>query len=198
MIDKKAFELIKEKHGRHASWAVWADEGNRPTENVGDLSLFDLRKNPRLLNQLNPKFVLVGLNISRPLQFPFGNFHDGRKQSKDYKLRYALKSTALWGAYMTDVIKDFEQTVAGEVMAYLRRNKSFEKANLESFEAELRDLRATNATIIALGGDAFALLTRNLNARYPVFKVPHYSAYGSKEAYRANVVNILKSKGLHS
>ena len=44
------------------------------------------------------------------------------------------------GAYMTDIIKDFEQKAPGKMMAYLRNNKRFEKENLELFKTELKDL----------------------------------------------------------
>ena len=45
MVDKEHFELIKKKYGHYASWAIWADEGETPKSNVGDLNIFDLEKN---------------------------------------------------------------------------------------------------------------------------------------------------------
>jgi hypothetical protein len=41
---------------------------------MGDISFFE---DPReeLLATLNPEVILVGLNISRPIQRPFANFH---------------------------------------------------------------------------------------------------------------------------
>jgi hypothetical protein len=193
MIEKSRFNLIKEKHGHYASWAVWGAEGARPKDNVGDLTIFEPNQIDTLLNQLNPNFVLVGLNISRPIQFPLGNFHDGRPGSMDYKIRYALKNTVLWGAYMTDVIKDFEQKAAGKMMAYLRKNKAFERTNLELFETELKDLGVGKLTLIAFGGDAFQVLNRNLGGTYAISRVPHYSAYARKEIYREQIAAIIKS-----
>jgi hypothetical protein len=101
MIDQARFELIKEKYGHYASWAVWTDGKSKPKENVGELGVFEIDNNTALLKQLDPNVVLIGLNISRRVQFPLGNFHDGRPGSMDYKIRYALKGTTLWGAYMT-------------------------------------------------------------------------------------------------
>ena len=41
MMDQKRFQFIKEKYGLHASWAVWAKEGDTPKSNMGDLSFFE-------------------------------------------------------------------------------------------------------------------------------------------------------------
>jgi hypothetical protein len=193
MIDRDKFELIKEKYGHYASWAVWADGTHKPKENVGDLSLFETTEHYGLLKQLNPNVVLVGLNISRRIQSALGNFHDGRPSSMDYKIRYALKGTVLWGAYMTDIIKDFEQKASGKMMAYLRKNRSFEKDNLELFENELRDLGVKEPTLIAFGKDAFQILNRNLGRNYDIWRVPHYSNYTRKEIYREEIASIIRN-----
>jgi hypothetical protein len=193
MTDHSTFTNIKQKHGHYASWAVWAD-GAKPKENVGDLSIFDVQEGDTLLQQLNPHIVLVALNISRPIESPFGNFHDKRPGSQDYKIRYALKGTSLWGAYMTDIIKDFEQKAAGRMMAYLRQNKSFEHENIASFEAEIKDLGASRPTLIAFGGDAYRILYRNLHGLYDIVKVTHYSHYMSKEAYREAIAGVMTSR----
>jgi hypothetical protein len=41
MIDKDKFEFIKQKYGYLSSWAIWADEDEKPKSNVGDLSVFE-------------------------------------------------------------------------------------------------------------------------------------------------------------
>jgi hypothetical protein len=194
MIDHAKFMLIKEKYGHYASWAVWAEGAGKPKDNIGDLSIFEIEENAGLLRQLKPEVVLVGLNISRGIRFPLGNFHDGRSHSMDYKLRYALKGTSLWGAYMTDIIKDFEQKAPGKMMAYLRSEKSFEKDNVEQFREELRDLGVGQPSLIAFGEDAFKVLSRNLGEHYDVWKMPHYSNYGSKEKYREQIGSIIESQ----
>lgn len=198
MIDQAKFRLIKENYGDYASWAVWADGTNKPKENVGDLSIFESNEEHALLRQLNPSIVFVGLNISRRIQFALGNFHDGRASSMDYKIRYALKGTPLWGAYMTDIIKDFEQRASGKMMAYLRKNEDFEKDNLRLFEAELRDLGVNQPILIALGRDAFQILNRNLGRNYDIWRVPHYSNYTSKEIYREQIAAIIQSQSNRS
>jgi len=162
IIDKQKFEFITKKYGYHSSWAVWADEGEKPKDNIGDLSVFDLGKNPNLLKILNPNIIFVGLNISRPLEKRLGNFHDSRPQGMDYKIRYALKNSPYYGAYMTDIIKDFEQKGCGQVMSYLRRNKEFEAQNIERFRVEIADLQVANPKIIAFGNDAYKIFSDHL------------------------------------
>jgi hypothetical protein len=140
---------------------------------------------------LNPDVVLVGLNISRPIERAFGNFHDPRPRGMDYKLRYALRGTPLWGGYLTDAIKDFEQKASGRVMAYLRANPDFERENLRALRAELHDLESSSPTIWALGASAFLILQRGLGEEYEIRRLPHYSNYGGTEGYRAQVLTII-------
>ncbi len=188
MLDKKQFALIKEKYGYWASWAIWAAEGETPKSNVGDLSVFDSED---VLAHLKPDIILVGLNISRgDIKFPLANFHGARSEATDYKIRYALKDTPLWGGYMTDIIKDFEQKSSGKVVSYLRANKSFEEENVRIFRDEIRDLGVTSPTIISFGRDTHSILSRHLQDEYNLLKVPHYANYTSKEKYREEVSSI--------
>ena len=72
MVTKDKFEFIKEKYGHWTSWAIWANAGDTPKSNVGDLSIFS---GDDFLTQLNSEVVLVGLNISRgDIKFPLANF----------------------------------------------------------------------------------------------------------------------------
>ena len=121
---------MTKKYGHYASWAIWADTGLKPKSNVGDLSIFDMELNSNIIERLRPDIIMVGLNISRPIEFTFGNFHDRRSQSQDYKIRYAFKGTKFYGAYMTDIIKDFEQVISGNVISYLKSNPDFENLNI--------------------------------------------------------------------
>jgi len=56
---------------------------------------------------------------------PFGNFHPDYSTAHDYKLRYALKETPLWGAYIKDIINAFEQKASEKLMSYLRKHPEF-------------------------------------------------------------------------
>lgn len=80
-----------------------------PKSNCGEMSIFDLSQNPKFLETVNPNVIMVGSNFSRTIEKKaFINFHDKRPQGQDYKIRYALRDTDFYGAYMTDIIKDFE------------------------------------------------------------------------------------------
>jgi hypothetical protein len=185
MITRAKFELLKEKYGHWISWAIWAEAGDTPKSNVGDLSIFT---GDNFLEQLHPEVVLVGLNISRgDIKYPLANFHDARSEATDYKIRYALKDSPFWGGYMTDIIKDFNEKESGKMAAYLRANKEFELNNVDIFREELKNLGSINPTIVAFGNEAYSILFRNLSDQYKILKVPHYANYTSKEKYREEV-----------
>ena len=193
MISQNQFNFIKSKYQYWSSWAIWADQGDTPKSNVGDLSVLDPNTNPKLLPTLNPNIALVALNISRgDITLPFGNFHDARSEATDYKIRYATNDTPLWGAYMTDIIKDFEEKISGKVKSYLRENRDFEKENVDFFVQELSDIGATNPTLIAFGNESYDILKRNLNNEFKIHKIPHYANYSSKEKYRMQINEVMK------
>jgi len=192
-IDQKKFDFIKKKYAYCSSWAVWVDKWDKPKDNMGDLTILDTNKNQDLLKQLKPNIILCGLNISRgDIKYPLANFHDKRPEAMDFKIRYALKDSPYWGAYMTDIIKDFEQKVSGKVTSYLRENRDFEKENVEKFKEEIYDLGVKNPLIIAFGDVTYNILYRNFKNIYKIIKIPHYSHFISKENYRLKVKSILK------
>ena len=139
--------------------------------------MLDPNTNPKLLPTLNPNIALVALNISRgDITLPFGNFHDARSEATDYKIRYATNDTPLWGAYMTDIIKDFEEKISGKVKSYLRENRDFEKENVDFFVQELSDIGATNPTLIAFGNESYDILKRNLNNEFKISRDELFSS----------------------
>jgi len=190
MLYKDQYLKIAKKYGHYASWALWSDAGEKPKSNIGDISMFDISKNPNILEQLNPNIIMCGLNISRKIEYTFGNFHDGRPQAQDYKIRYAFKNSKYNGAYMTDIIKDFEHVVSGTVITYLKNNSAFVKQNLAIFEQELMDLKSVNPLVIAFGNHAFNILEKHFKKKYHIVRLPHYSMHISKEDYKA-IVNKL-------
>jgi len=190
VITRVQFEFTKSKYGLQASWAVWADEGDTPKSNMGDLSIFE---RDETLSKLNPNIVLVALNVSLDgvVLKPFQNFHG--KIGGAYKIRYALKDTPLWGAYMTDVIKDFPEKESGKVASYLRENRELEEKNIQRFRQELIDIGATDPILIAFGNETYDILQKNLRDEFQIFKVTHYSHYISKEKYREHILESLKT-----
>jgi hypothetical protein len=187
-IDK--YDKIKENYGDVSSWALWTERAVNTKSKSGmeDVSFFE---NPsrETLDSLNPNIILVGLNISEKIPRTFGNFHSDK--ANDYRLRFALQGTMFRGAYMTDVIKSYEEKISGNLIKYLSKNKNFEKENVETFEQELKDIGSQNPIIVALGDHAYKILKRNLKDRYIIHKVPHYSAYQIKlDSFRTRFTNL--------
>ena len=189
MIDPTRFELIKRKHGTYGSWAVWAQCSGAPKSNMGNLDILDERANPALLNTLNPRVVMVGLNISRGFHEPFRNFHDPSPSANDFKIRYAFLNTEFWGAYMTDVIKGFVEPVSGTLINHLRKNPEVIGDHIGTLRAELLDLGSPRPVILAFGGAAHALIAANLSTdEYShLVHLTHYAHRISKEKYRDTV-----------
>jgi hypothetical protein len=191
MITPEAFNTIKTNFGHYASWAVWADQGDTPKSNIDDLSVLELEKNPALLKILRSDLIFLGLNISRPIERPLGNFHDPRAMATDFKIRYALRDTSYWGGYMTDIIKDFEEKASGKMMKYLGTDPTFEKENIEILRSEIGELGCSAPLIVAFGRDAEVIARRNLGKEFKICRIPHYANYTSKEKYREQVLDIL-------
>lgn len=200
MITLEKFNYIKEKHGHYASWAIWANQGDKPKSNIGDLSVLDPAKNENLLSQLKPNVIFVGLNISRRIEIPLANFHSSNPRATDFKIRFAFKNSPYWGGYMTDIIKDFEERVSGKVEKYLREHKEFERQKVKEFCQELTNIGAINPTLIAFGKVTFKVLKRNpeilktnLNGEFKIRGIYHYAYWRvNKENYRAHVRSICR------
>ncbi|MDR2481134.1 MAG: hypothetical protein LBD07_02435 [Spirochaetaceae bacterium] len=190
------FKRIKEKHGKYASWAVWADAGSTPKSNVDDLSIFDIEKNPQILEKLNQNIILVGLNCAdSPLgKEAFSNFHPKSSTANDFKIRYAFKGTEYWGAYMTDIIKGCHITEQEKLEKYLKEHPEVVTKNIEIFKQELLDIESKEPLLIAFGGDVYDLLKNHgfVNA----YKITHYSYHyegmSDKDAYRMKVLEQLR------
>jgi hypothetical protein len=189
-MDQKKFNFIKEKYGLLASWAVWAEAGDKPKSNMGDLSIFD---DPDVINSLNENIIFVALNISRgSIKIPLANFHDSSPRAQDFKTRFALKDTPYWGGYMTDIIKNYSEIDSAKIPSYLRDNPAVELDNIRVFEEELADLGAQNPLIVSFGVATYKILKKNFADKYKIVKIPHYAHQISKEDYRNDVSTILK------
>lgn len=191
-MDIEKFQKIKDKYEYWSSWAVWAEQDGPDKSNVGNLDIFDLNKNSKLLDILNSNVIFVGLNISRQVEHPFANFHDSNTKSQDFKLRYAVKDTPAWGGYMTDIIKGYEEVESVKLKSYLKNNVDFEKENINLFSKELSDIGAENPVLIALGGDAYKILKVSFKNDYNIIKMRHYADYLGKETYRSLFIDCIK------
>jgi len=190
MIDKKQFETIREKHGGYASWAVWADVAGKPKSNIGDMRIFDIEKNNGLLDILKNNVVMVGLNISRRFSESFRNFHDLNPKAIDYKIRYAFQDTEYYGAYMTDIIKNFEMVNSDDVLKHLKENPALLVKSIEMFREEMQDLNSRAPIILAFGSAAYKILKENIREdEYSKLRqLTHYSHHISKEVYKEKVL----------
>lgn len=198
MISIEKYTEIRKRYGDFASWAVWADEGKKPKDNIGDLSVLNPNENPDLLKTLHGKSILLGLNISRRIEQPLGNFHDPRPMATDFKIRYALKNTSYWGSYMTDIIKDFEERVSGEMMRFLKNNRTFERENICELRNEISVLGFSNPVLVTFGKDAEKIAKRNLGEEFRIIGIPHYARYISKEDYRSRVCGQLPDRSCNT
>ena len=193
-VTREKFDFIKKKYGHHASWAVWANPGNTPTSNMDDMSVLDSEINKNLLSKLNPNVILVALNFSTDIKLEtWENFHKYRLHATDFKTRYALRDTPLWGAYMTDILKDYPEKDSTTVNAHLKKHPELEQQNITRFRQEITDIGANNPLLVAFGGVVFDILKRNLGQEFKIIKIPHYAHFMSKEKYREEVNTILEN-----
>ena len=200
------YNHFKAKEDNHSSWAVWADETDKPSSNIGDLSIFD---EETILDVLNPNIVLVAFSHAGPdrdnirdvyKMKSFQNFHGSKN---DARLRFALKGTPLWGAYMTDIIKTIAHSKVAVVKKKLKENPGEEELNIDLFLEELKELKVEKKPIlIALGAAVHDMLEKHSNGKLSKFrieKIMHFSAQGKwqvRETYRDRVHQEIKDVNL--
>ncbi len=197
MINQELFEKIKDKYGYVASWAIWDEAGEKPKSNINNMDIFESKSYKEILPKLNVNVVMVGLNFSRDIKFekPFMNFHDSNPHANDFKIRYAFKDTPLYGAYMTDIIKNLAMVSSKDVLKYLKQNPQIIEENINYFRDELRFIQSNKPIIIAFGSDTFDILQKylKLNEYSHLVKVTHYSHQISKENYQKEVYSQLQT-----
>ncbi len=194
MITRKKFDFIKENYSQYASWAVWAEQEEKQKSKIGDLTILDPDINENLLSELNPEVVLVALNFSLDVKHkPWGNFHSYRHHATDYKTRFALKGSTLWGGYMTDIIKNYPENESGNVSIYLKLHREFEQNNIKFFRKELKDIGANNPLLVAFGNEVNNVLNRNITD-LEILKIPHYASHQGAVPYREEVLKLIKNR----
>mgnify|MGYP001197965609 CR=1 FL=1 len=109
-------------------------------------------------------FAILAVDIAES----WGNFHSSWGRAQDYKIRHAVRDTPLWGAYMTDIIKDHPELVAANVQAYLAQNPDVERKHVQNFKQELKDIGAEKPKLIAFGNVVHNILTTNLSDEFEV------------------------------
>lgn len=197
MIDIDKYQKIKERFGWCGSWAIWAaKQTDKPKDGISDLSVFDPTTNSHLLDTLHSNYVAVGLNISRSIAGPaFSNFHSGNPRATDYKIRHAFEGTPLWGAYMTDILKDFEEVDSSKAVAYLKDHPEEFDDHAQQFKEELDLLQAHDATLVAFGRATEKLLRRLGDPSLKIISIKHYAYPSSAESYRSHVLKAIQEAG---
>ncbi len=204
MLDRKTYDLIKQKYSDVGSWAVWCPQIDKPKSNMGNMDW--AKDEDRLCSIINPRFVLVGLNWSNHgvvekeegkfalPETPWMNFHSGNAHGNSFKLRFALKDTPFWGAYMTDLIKYYPKTCSGDVKEYLKKYPEVVEDNIKRFEEEVSHL-GEDPVLVAMHGVAYYYLKKYLRHKYSkIVKIRHYSdrRIGKNlDGYRAEVLGVL-------
>lgn len=201
MIDIERYNLLKEKYGQCASWAIWEKPiQDKPSSNIKCLSLFN---DENICDKLNSKYVFVGLNKSKTdndfKSEPWRNFHSTEPHQKDFRLRYVLMGTKFWGSYITDIIKKCEgdskkseETKSEKVMSYLKKHPEVVDENIKIFKEELNTLSNEKPILIAIGKDAYTILNNNMK-EYAIKEIRHYSDRKiSNEDYKVEVCEKLK------
>lgn len=191
MITKQEYQSISKEYGYVCSWAVWEKAGEKPKSNIANMHVFDLDKNLNLLETLRTDVIMVALNFARHVAFekPFMNFHDANPHAQDFKIRYAFEETAFYGAYMTDIIKDFPMLSSKDVLSHLKTNPNVVTTQLERFRKEMKFIGAEAPVVLAFGKDTFGILKNGLDAKEysSLIQLTHYSHHISKENYRKKI-----------
>lgn len=188
MIEEQLFNDIEKKYGKVASWAVWDKAGDKPKSNISNMGILDISINPSTLKLLKTNIVMVALNFAREVEMkePFLNFHGKNPHGQDYKIRYAFEGTEYYGAYMTDIIKDFPMLSSKDVLKHLKENPDEIENQINEFKCELEFIGANKPKILAFGKDTFNILNKHLGSEYysELIALTHYSHQISQENYR--------------
>ena len=163
MITREQYQSIGTNYGHVCSWAFWEKVDKKPKSNIANMDVFDLDKNSNLLKTLQTDVIMVALNFARDITFqkPFMNFHDANPHAQDFKIRYAFEETPFYGAYMTDIIKDFPMLSSKDVLSHLKANPNDVTTQLNRFRKEIAFITVGVPTILAFGKQTFDILKKD-------------------------------------
>ena len=151
MYDIDEYNNLTLKYGSYASWAIWNYEKST------DTAIIDQN-----FDQLHSKFVLLGLNISRPLTSkPWSNFHDNTHARK---IKYACNDTKLRGSYITDIFKGVVEPKSGQFRNIL--TDKIINENVALFNQEMRDIKINDDTQFVVFGTPTSLLGKCFNGYF--------------------------------
>jgi len=183
------FNLIRKRYGKLASWATWSPQNDLEDarSGIGDLSIFDPQNSKNVIRDLHTDFVLVALNVSHEDEgvSDWRNFHSNYHRNTDYKLRRMLSGTKLWGAYITDIFKNFPEPNSRLVLKYCKEHPDELSSQVETFRDEMELVCSGQTVLIAFGDIVFKILSDNLSKEFVVHKIPHYASMKTVADMRA-------------
>ena len=170
MYSDAEYNMLKEKYGSCASWAIW------DPENLNNSKIIDDNK-----KDLNSRYVLIALNKSIDINlYYWKNFHD---YTHSRKLAYACNETLLRGSYMTDLFKDLPEAVATNLDKSISKEKIEE--SVKYFMHEMEDVKVSSKTEFII----FGVIARKYYEQYfkkhfeNSYKVArHYSDFRMRDA----------------
>jgi hypothetical protein len=124
--------------------------------------------------------VILGLNpASWATPGPeWAAFHNS---ANDGRLALAVHGTGAQGAYMTDLVTDWNESSSGTVASKLKTEPNFAKECISKLRAELNDLGHAPKTILCCGGTVFKHAKElGCEPGYQIHRITHY-AYTRKE-----------------
>lgn len=165
MYSDAEYNILKERYGAFASWAIWNKEDLHDTEVI-----------PRSIKELNSNYVLLGLNKSIDIDLNYWkNFH-GYDHAR--KLAYACNNTELRGSYMTDLFKNLPEAVASKLDKRLTDTNI--RQNVETFRKEMEDIRLSKSSrFIVFGRTAEKYFIKYFRKYFdqPYICTRHYSDF---------------------
>lgn len=173
MFSKNHYDQIKNKYGQFASWAIWH------TKDESDTNIIDQN-----IHKLHSNWILIGLNISKPItNLMWGNFRGGKH---DRKLKIAFNNTDISGAYMTDLIK-YEEKNSTEIDILIKNEQLNVSEHIKYFVEELKFVGINEKTkFIIFGGKTRELYDKYYEIKFPnnkVYYVKHYSGRGTDKEW---------------
>ena len=165
MIDRVKFDKIKAKFGEFVSWALWNNEDE------SDINIIEHN-----LPLLNVNWILIGLNISKPVRV-WGNFRGGKH---DRKLKIAFNNSFVRGSYMTDLIKKVEKSSTA-IKKELKCDELDISKHVKSFTEELNTIGVNDKTkFIIFGNVARNIYDEYYERNFPENKVYYLNHYSSR------------------
>ena len=182
-MDYQIFDLMRTRYGLCGSWTVWNESPWSPDSIRAPLLKLDsvvrtfgeVRSQQQLdteLPSLRTDLVLVALNFAERAagitavtdRLSFASFHEECGRTSDRRLREACKGNGLEGAYITDLVKMRNGTLApfrsskSMPINTLLRDPRFVREQVDGLCEELQTLGSRNPLIVGLGAQVYKAL----------------------------------------